>query len=801
MATYNGTAGNEWLYGGTGDDVMDGGDGNDFLNGVAGNDSITGGAGNDVLFSGPGNDTLDGGTGVDAVDYSFATGGVTVNLAQGTASGFGSDILRNIENVTGGPYADMLIGDASSNKLLGDFGNDTLTGGAGSDQFQLRYISTDTSVDTITDFTAAFGGDNLQIPTFEFTNYTSGANPFASGHAKLVQRGADTLLQVDIDGPIGAKPFETIAILQNVTKADLVADNLDGFDPNAIGGTAGADFLTGTSGNDQIVGGAGNDTISGLAGNDALYGEAGDDVIDGGDGNDKLDGGDGNDNMTAGVGEDQLYGGLGNDTLTGGAGTDVFYFRYAGDTSVDTITDFAAGAGGDNIHFSATGFVNFLTDINPFASGVARLTESGNDTLLEVDPDGPTGGDVFRPIAILQNVAKTSLVASNLNGWDSKAVGGTTGDDFLTGTAGNDCIYGLAGNDTINGLSGDDKLYGGAGDDVLNGGDGSNMVSGDDGNDSITGGAGNDYLFGNAGNDIITGGAGYGNLYGGTGDDVIICGDGSNAVWGGDGDDSITGGVGRDYLHGDAGNDSITGGAGSDYLNGGLGNDTLNGGADIDIAYFSGTISDYYISYNRNLGTATITDHRVGGDGIDNLISIEGFQFSDKTFDLVNPPRKETPSYGKTSSFLFDAAYYLLKNPELVPSVTLATAYDNYRNVGATAGDAPNSWFDPVYYANKWADLKALNLDAATLFMHYNLYGVWEGRSAGPTFDTYDGDRYLTDNPDVADYVDAYVADFLGSRSNGAIAHYVIYGTAEGRHAYDLSGHPIDPAILIGVAG
>ena len=240
---------------------------------------------------------------------------------------------------------------------------------------------------------------------------------------------------------------------------------------------------------------------------------------------------------------------------------------------------------------------------------------------------------------------------------------------------------------------------------------------------------------------------------------------------------------------------------GNQTLTGTSGNDTINGGAGIDTAILSGAIANYFISYNRALGTATIKDHRVGGDGTDTLSSIEKLQFADKTFELLNLPRTQPAAFNASASFLFDAAYYLLKNPDLVPAVTLATAYDNYRTVGAAAGDAPNTWFDPVYYANKWADLKALNLDAATLFMHYNLYGVWEGRSAGPTFDTYDGTRYLADNPDVAAYVDAYVADFLGSRSNGAIAHYVIYGAAEGRHAYDLTGHPIDQAILIGIAG
>ena len=104
-----------------------------------------------------------------------------------------------------------------------------------------------------------------------------------------------------------------------------------------------------------------------------------------------------------------------------------------------------------------------------------------------------------------------------------------------------------------------------------------------------------------------------------------------------------------------------------------------------------------------------------------------------------------------------------------------------------------------MYYANRWSDLKNLHLDAAILFQHYNLYGVWEGRSAGPMFDHYDGQRYLQDNPDVAAYVDAHVSDFLGSRANGAIAHYIIYGAGEGRIAYDTLGTALESSLLIGI--
>ena len=44
----------------------------------------------------------------------------------------------------------------------------------------------------------------------------------------------------------------------------------------------------------------------------------------------------------------------------------------------------------------------------------------------------------------------------------------------------------------------------------------------------------------------------------------------------------------------------------------------------------------------------------------------------------------------------------------------------------------------------------------------------------------------------------ANVNDFLGSRVNGAIAHYIISGANESRTGYDSNGQAIDQVILIG---
>ncbi len=233
----------------------------------------------------------------------------------------------------------------------------------------------------------------------------------------------------------------------------------------------------------------------------------------------------------------------------------------------------------------------------------------------------------------------------------------------------------------------------------------------------------------------------------------------------------------------------LTGNSGDNVLAGGAGDDTLEGGAGVDAAVFSGMRADYTV---RRAGTQWEVAARAGDDGVDRLASIEQLVFADMGVPLITPARDAAPVYGRSNGFLFDPVYYLLDNPDLVPVLAPSEALPHYLNHGAGEGRTPNGWFDAAWYANRWDDLRPLNLDAATLFQHYNLFGVWEGRAAGPAVGAFDGNRYLADNPDVAAYVDAFIGDFLGSRTNGAIAHYVIYGAAEGRVGYDSAGGAID---------
>ena len=86
-----------------------------------------------------GNDTMDGRGGVDRADYGKALNAVVVvlntNGTDGTAQdGYGTtDVLRNMEDVRGSEYADLITGNEAANKLQGTGGNDTLTGLAGDD--------------------------------------------------------------------------------------------------------------------------------------------------------------------------------------------------------------------------------------------------------------------------------------------------------------------------------------------------------------------------------------------------------------------------------------------------------------------------------------------------------------------------------------------------------------------------------------------------------------------------------------------------------------------------------------------
>ncbi|MDF1769450.1 type I secretion C-terminal target domain-containing protein [Maricaulis sp.] len=107
-------------------------------------------------------------------------------------------------------------------------GDVDLTLGTGRDLVELLHPPEDL---TITDFQTGASGDIIRLNlSASLTNWNGSDNLFATGHIRLVQQGADTIIQVDADG--GGDSWTTLLTLNNVTASDLTAENFDGFNPD-----------------------------------------------------------------------------------------------------------------------------------------------------------------------------------------------------------------------------------------------------------------------------------------------------------------------------------------------------------------------------------------------------------------------------------------------------------------------------------------------------------------------------------------------------------------------------------------
>jgi Ca2+-binding RTX toxin-like protein len=260
----NGTAKRDVIFGGNGDDVIDGGGGRDVICGGEGNDTLAGGVGSDELSGDNGNDPLDGGPGLDYGVYENSPGPVVVDLARGTAAGWGTDSLRNVEALIGSRSGDRLTGNGRANYFAGLEGDDDITAGSGND-------------------------------------YLDGG------------RGRDRLK--------GGKGFDTVDFFfsrQGVT-ANLSSGIAQGYGRDRI---SNVEDLDGSRFKDVLIGNASANWIRGFGGNDIVVAGAGHDRGEGGNGHDRVRGGRGNDRLAGGPGGDRLAGGGGRDRLSGGAGRD-----------------------------------------------------------------------------------------------------------------------------------------------------------------------------------------------------------------------------------------------------------------------------------------------------------------------------------------------------------------------------------------------------------------------------------------------------------------------------------------------
>lgn len=179
----------ENVTGSSGNDIITAANGANLLNGVGGNDTF-------IMTVDDAVDDIRGGTGADTIDYSVYVSNLSVTLngitpATFTGSGvLNNDVIREIENFTGGSGNDSITGDANANRLIGGAGNDTLngglgvdtlTGGLGSDTFNYG-LPTQSGLgvaarDVITDFIS--GADKLNFSGIDADTLVAGDQAFS----------------------------------------------------------------------------------------------------------------------------------------------------------------------------------------------------------------------------------------------------------------------------------------------------------------------------------------------------------------------------------------------------------------------------------------------------------------------------------------------------------------------------------------------------------------------------------------------------------------------------------------------
>jgi Ca2+-binding RTX toxin-like protein len=362
----SGGAGNDVLYGGNGSDTIDGGAGNDRIEDLKhGSDVISGGDGDDIIIVSHSNSSpaetvrINGGADNDYVEFGDSDGTLIVDL------GTGNDRLRLMSAVN-----------------LGSF----ITLGAGADVLVIDgHISVSARGPiTVTDFATGAGGDRLDWSYYAelaLFNGDQDFNPFVTEDARLIQAGADTLLQINLAaGTVASPNYGTLVTFQNTSVA--------AFTPYNIGYLTYLTTHAGNDGNDTLTGTGGVDVIAGYGGDDHLDGLGGDDLIRGGDGADTMIGGAGNDRLTGGAGDDNLSGGDDADYLDGGSGRDVVDGGDGNDTIFDWFgSDSISGGKGND-------FITVKVGADPGAGGVPGTTGSisagdGNDV---VTLDNLSGG-------------------------------------------------------------------------------------------------------------------------------------------------------------------------------------------------------------------------------------------------------------------------------------------------------------------------------------------------------------------------------------------------------------------------
>jgi Ca2+-binding RTX toxin-like protein len=535
-----GLEGSDTIYAGDSNDALYGCEGDDSLYGENGNDILDGGEGKDTLIGGAGADTLDGGEDLDTASYATSTEGITASLANfsvNTGDALGDKYI-SIENLTGSPRSDILVGNNRDNVITGFGGGDQLFGNAGDDT-----LIGDDGADTLD------GGSEAD---------------------KMIGKGGDDRYYIDSPSDTIIEDFNegNDSVFSTITYT--LGDNLENL------------TLTGSA----HLAGRGNSQDNLITGN------IGDNFLYGGDGSDGIAGGDGDDSLYGENGTDYLFGGNGNDKYYIDSNDD-FITELPSEGDSDTVHTSASYTLGDNLEnlillglkpINGTGNIenngitgnNAINILNGQSGNDTLYGNGGNDTLLGgeendvliggLDSDilnGGNGNDTasyFTALSsIIANLTNPQTNTGEAQGDTYISIENLIGSQFndsLTGDTQANTLWGLDGNDIIDGLQGADIMVGGLGNDTYNLENlGDITIEGlNEGIDTVNAFI-NCTLASNLDNLFLIEGS------------TAIVGNGNDL------DNLIFGNTSNNTLDGGIGNDTLYGGLGLDTLIGGLGND------------------------------------------------------------------------------------------------------------------------------------------------------------------------------------------------------------------------------------
>ena len=433
--TIYGTSGNNTITGTSSSELIDGRAGDDTINGMGGSDQYVyqAGSGNDTIGETTGPSDTDVillgsempadirlSTSLSDLDDLFldilATGERLTVDEHFASTDKGIELIRFFDGSTWNRatiQANAWVRGTSSNETITGTGNnetfdmgggnDYQNGAGGSDTYIYKTGSGNDTIDengsgTYTD-TVQFTG--LDLADVEISRQLDGSHY----HALIKISATGEILTVD-DQFYGSDIYRVEQFVFDDTTLNVSQLQAAAW----YRGTFSGETITGTADSERYDMGGGNDTISAGNGNDYIIGGAGADSITGGNGTDtvsyataasgltadfttpanntgdasgdtfatveNLTGSNYSDTLRGNSSSNGIEGGAGNDILTGNGGADTFVFHVGG-FGADTITDFGAGAGMDDVIQIDDDIVDNYVDLLAAASTV------GADTLID----------------------------------------------------------------------------------------------------------------------------------------------------------------------------------------------------------------------------------------------------------------------------------------------------------------------------------------------------------------------------------------------------------------------------------